>query len=58
MRGLAASIIARETYQNVMIIVMPMIPLANVAHLINVSQRYSTKLQTSQNIQHCLGQSD
>lgn len=28
-----------KSYQNVMIIVMPMIPLANVAHLMNVSQR-------------------
>ena len=45
MRNVIASSIAYESYQNVMIIVMPMIPLANVAHLIDVSQRYPTALQ-------------
>lgn len=40
MRNVAASSIACKSYQNVMIIVMPMIPLAKVAHLMNVRQRF------------------
>jgi hypothetical protein len=38
-RSRAGNSITCKSYQNVMIIVMPMIPLANVAHLINVSQK-------------------
>jgi hypothetical protein len=57
MRSVAASSITCKSYQNVMIIVMPMMPLANVAHLMNVSQD-SYDAPAAQNIQHCFGQSD
>lgn len=45
MLNVIVSGIAYVSYQNVMIIVMPMIPFANVAHLIDVSQRYPTALE-------------
>jgi hypothetical protein len=58
MRNMAASSITCKSYQNVMIIVMPMMPLANVAHLTNVSERSPMAFQTIQNSQHCFGQSN
>lgn len=41
MHDVAASGTASKTYQNVMIIVIPMTPLANVAHLTHVSQNHA-----------------
>lgn len=38
-RPRAGKSITCKSYQKVMIIVMPIIPLANVAHLTNVSQK-------------------
>jgi hypothetical protein len=45
------------TYQKVMIIVMPMIPLANVAHLGRVSKCQGPSLDDI-DIQHSLGERD
>lgn len=45
MRNVAASSITCKSYQNVMIIVMPMIPLANVAHLIMLARIYTALQQ-------------
>jgi hypothetical protein len=57
MRNVAASSITCKSYQNVIIIVMPMMPLANVAHLTNISQ-CAYNATASQNLQHCFRQSD
>lgn len=45
-------------YQNVMIIVMPIIPLANVAHLLTLALIRKESSRERPNIQHRLGQGD
>ena len=44
-RDVTVNSITCKSYQNVMIIVMPMIPLAKVAHLMNVSQNSRRRLR-------------
>jgi hypothetical protein len=56
--ALAGNLIASESYQKVIIIVMPMIPLANVAHLLTLAMSSLYHYEQRQHLQHRFRQGD